>query len=187
MTRNPSSSPAGCNTIARVGFEDDHPAVAQFLRNFELTGEQLASLMNTMRESEDEYSAARQWKEDNPSVVEAWMPASMPSGGGTLEVAYPNWAEGVAMTHLVAVVLEDEFGMSANLKAADPGLIYASIAEGDQDFMVDAWLPVTHASYMEQYGDQLVDLGPNFVGAKIGLVVPSYMDIDSIADLPIGG
>ncbi|WP_319830099.1 glycine betaine ABC transporter substrate-binding protein [Bacillus solitudinis] len=49
--------------------------------------------------------------------------------------------------------------------------------------MVAAWLPGTHDAYYQDFKDDLVDLGPNLEGAKIGLVVPSYMDIDSVEDL----
>ena len=35
----------------------------------------------------------------------------------------------------------------------------------------------------EQYEGEFEDLGPNLTGAKIGLAVPSYMEIDSLADL----
>ena len=49
--------------------------------------------------------------------------------------------------------------------------------------MVAGWLPATHAAQYEKYGADLVDLGPNLDGAKIGLVVPTYMDVDSIEDL----
>jgi len=62
-------------------------------------------------------------------------------------------------------------------------VVFQSLADGQTDFFLDAWLPVTHESYMDQYGDQLVDLGYNFEGARIGLVVPSYMEADSIEDL----
>ncbi|WP_309546760.1 hypothetical protein [Shouchella lehensis] len=37
---------------------------------------------------------------------------------------------------------------------------------------------------MEDYEGDLEDLGENLEGTKIGLVVPEYMDIDSITDLP---
>ncbi len=48
---------------------------------------------------------------------------------------------------------------------------------------MDAWLPVTHESYMKEYGDELETLGTNFEGARIGLVVPEYMNIQSIEEL----
>ncbi len=101
----------------------------------------------------------------------------------TIRIAYPNWAEGIAMTHLVAAVLDEELNYDVELTQADPGTIYAAIAGGDQDVLLDAWLPHTHEPYWDRYGDDLVDLGPNFGYGVTGLVVPSYMDIDSIEDI----
>ncbi|MNI54188.1 Glycine betaine/carnitine transport binding protein GbuC precursor [compost metagenome] len=65
----------------------------------------------------------------------------------------------------------------------DAGPMWAGIADGSADAMVAAWLPSTHASYLEQYGSQVEDLGANLEGTKTGLAVPTYMDINSIDDL----
>ena len=51
------------------------------------------------------------------------------------------------------------------------------------DAMVSAWLPSTHIEYYNTYKNDLVDLGKNLHGTKNGLVVPEYVDIDSIEDL----
>lgn len=110
-------------------------------------------------------------------------------GGGqkaqqkTVKLVYVNWAEGIAMTNLAKVILEDKMGYKVEMKAADVGPVYTSIASGDQDAFLDAWLPVTHASYMEQYGDKIDDYGIDYAGARIGLVVPDYVTIDSITQL----
>ena len=101
----------------------------------------------------------------------------------TLKVAYPNWAEGIALTYLAKAILEEEMGYEVELTQADPGVIYGAVASGDQDFFLDAWLPHTHEPYWDEYGDDLVDLGPNFAYGVTGLVVPAYVKIDSIADL----
>lgn len=101
----------------------------------------------------------------------------------TVRIAYPNWAEGIAMTNLAAVILEEDLGYDVELTQADPGLIYADVASGGQDLFLDAWLPVTHADYWEQYGDQLENLGTTFPLGITGLVVPAYVDIESIEDL----
>lgn len=100
-----------------------------------------------------------------------------------LRIAYPNWAEGIAMTYLVADVAQHDYGRQVELTMADPGLVYASLAEGSQDFLLDAWLPVTHESYMAKYGEHLEEVGITFDKARIGLVVPDYVPLDSIADL----
>ncbi|MTI65686.1 MAG: glycine betaine ABC transporter substrate-binding protein [Firmicutes bacterium] len=102
---------------------------------------------------------------------------------GTLKFGVVNWAEGIAMTNLAKAILEDEMGYKVDVTTAEPGLIYTSVANGDYDAFLDAWLPVTHGSYMEKFGDDLDKLGANFKGARIGLVVPDYVDINKIEEM----
>ncbi len=104
-------------------------------------------------------------------------------GAKTVDLAYVNWAEGIAMTNLAKNILEDKMGYDVNITMADPGVIYASLAQGRQDAFLDGWLPVTHQSYMDQFETDLTDLGYNFEGARIGLVVPAYVTIDSISEM----
>lgn len=97
-------------------------------------------------------------------------------------ILYPNWAEGIAFTNLAKVALED-FGYAPTIKPIEPGPIYASLAKGDADLFLDAWLPNTHADYWEKYGDKLTKLGESFSNGTTGLVVPSYVEISSIEEL----
>lgn len=105
------------------------------------------------------------------------------NGKETVKLVYVNWAEGIAMTNLAKVILEEKMGYQVEMTMADVAPVFASLASGDKDVFMDAWLPVTHKSYMDKYGDDIEDLGVDFKGAKLGLVVPSYVDIDSISDL----
>lgn len=100
-----------------------------------------------------------------------------------IKIAYPNWAEGIAMTNLVAAVLDEEMGYDVELTQADPGVIFAAIASGDQDLFLDAWLPNTHVDYWDKYGEDLENLGTTFGYGVTGLVVPSYVKVDSIDEL----
>lgn len=113
--------------------------------------------------------------------------ASNKSKGGDsskkVELGYVNWAEGVAMTNLAKAVLEEKMGYTVEMTEADPGIIFTSLAEGDTDAFLDSWLPVTHKSYMNKYKDKLLDLGTSFKGAKIGLVVPKYVEENTIEEL----
>lgn len=109
--------------------------------------------------------------------------ATVVSAQDAIRIAYPNWADGIAMTHLAAAVLDEHLNYDVELTQADPGTIYAAVAAGDQDAMLDAWLPYTHEPYWERYGDRLTDLGPIFGYGVTGLVVPSYMEIDSIGEI----
>jgi len=92
---------------------------------------------------------------------------------GTVKLVYVNWAEGVAMTNLAKVILEDKMGYNVEITMADVAPIFTALANNDQDAFMDSWLPVTHGSYIEEYGDDLEDLGINYENAKLGLVVPS--------------
>ncbi|PSL46172.1 glycine betaine/proline transport system substrate-binding protein [Chitinophaga niastensis] len=99
-----------------------------------------------------------------------------------ITIAYVNWAEGVAMTQLAKSILEKK-GYAVTLKNADVAPVFAAVAGGDADVFLDTWMPVTHKSYMETFGQKVTVLNTNFEGAKIGLVVPDYVDIKSIDDL----
>lgn len=102
--------------------------------------------------------------------------------GKKITIGYVNWAEGVAMTHLAKVLLEQQ-GYTVALKNADVAPIFAAVAGGDADVFMDTWMPVTHKTYMETYGDRITVLNTNFDSARIGLVVPDYVSARSIEDL----
>ena len=85
------------------------------------------------------------------------------------KLVYVNWEEGVAYTHLVKAILEDEMGYDVTITAADVGPAYASVAAGDYDAFMEAWLPGLHATYMAELGDDLVDLAVIYEGAESGL------------------
>ncbi|MEG0286295.1 MAG: ABC transporter permease/substrate binding protein [Vagococcus sp.] len=101
---------------------------------------------------------------------------------GTVNLAYVEWDSEVASTNVVAEVLR-QMGYKVNTTPLDNAIMWESIVSGESDAMVSAWLPKTHAPQLQQYESSVEDLGPNLKGAKIGLVVPSYMDANSIEDL----
>ena len=94
-----------------------------------------------------------------------------------------NWACATANSYMVKNLLEEEFDVKVNLHDLQAGILWQSVATGDIDFMVTAWLPLTHQSYFDKLQDDVVDLGPLYNGAAIGLVVPAYVEIDSIEEL----
>lgn len=100
-----------------------------------------------------------------------------------LTLAYVAWDSEIASTFVVKEVLEQKLGYSVEMLQVDAGPMWAGLSDGSADAMVAAWLPTTHASYVEKYEGQYEDLGPNLEGTKIGLVVPAYMDVTSIEDL----
>lgn len=100
-----------------------------------------------------------------------------------LTIGYINWDEAVAASNMWKIILEDE-GYEVELQELEPGLIFEGMANGDIDFFLDGWLPTTHASYMETYGDQLETIGVWYDNASLSIAVPSYVDeVDSLEDL----
>ena len=100
----------------------------------------------------------------------------------SIKLAYVEWDSEVASTYVVAEVLES-VGYNVDITPLDNAIMWEAVSKGESDAMVSGWLPATHASQYEKYGADIEDLGPNLEGAKIGLVVPSYMEVASIEDL----
>ncbi|AIF42705.1 glycine betaine ABC transporter substrate-binding protein [Virgibacillus sp. SK37] len=99
-----------------------------------------------------------------------------------IELAYVEWDTEVASTNVVKQVLEEQ-GFDVTITPLDNAVMWQSVANNETDGMVAAWLPGTHGDLYEQHKSDLEDLGANLEGAKIGMVVPEYMDVSSIEDL----
>ncbi|MCD4806796.1 MAG: glycine/betaine ABC transporter [Methanococcoides sp.] len=97
-------------------------------------------------------------------------------------VGYVLWDGEIASTNVIEQVLEKK-GYDVEIIAVDAGALYLGVAQGDFDFTTSAWLPVTQENYWNQYGDQLVSVRKNLESTPLGLVVPAYVEIDSIAEL----
>lgn len=102
--------------------------------------------------------------------------------GQEVTLAYVLWDSEIASTHVLGEVFED-LGYEVNLTALDNAIMWESVANGETDAMVSAWLPGTHEEQYDQYADRMDHVGTNLEGAAIGMVVPAYMDVDSIEDL----
>ncbi|GAA1426550.1 glycine betaine ABC transporter substrate-binding protein [Agrococcus citreus] len=95
---------------------------------------------------------------------------------------FNGWPEGEAVSYLWEAILEEK-GYDVELEYADAGPVFAGIAGGDYDVALDGWLPMTHASYMEEFGDDLVDLGSWNDDAVLTMAVNEDAPITSIAEL----
>ena len=95
---------------------------------------------------------------------------------------HTGWDEGIAVSHLFKAILEDE-GYTVRTETADPGIVYTGMAGGDFDVNFDMWLPLTHADYQEQYGDDLEDLGYWYDDAKLTIAVNEDAPVDSLDEL----
>lgn len=171
------------NTLVRLGLEEDMPGAYQFFDQFEWEPENMQDVMLKIEEGQDEQDAAEEWVENNEDVVEPWIEGVESGDGEEVIVPYVAWDDVVASSNVVKYVMENKLDYEVNLMLVEPGPMFASIADGDADAMVGAWLPTTHEAYYEEYEGDFEDLGVNLHGTRNGLAVPEYMDIDSIEDL----
>lgn len=102
--------------------------------------------------------------------------------GQEIELTLVAWESELASTNLIGLVLE-EAGYEVTLTAVEQAPMWISVANGDADGFVGGWLPSDMEAEYEEYGDDMVDLGPNLEGNRTGLAVPDYMDIQSIDEL----
>lgn len=120
--------------------------------------------------------------QDTPGEA-AENPGEASGEKGKIKIGYVMWACAEASTHVAQAVVMDYLGYDAEAIALEVGGMYSGIADGDLDFQTTAWLPITHEEYINTYGNEIVDYGILYEGARIGLVVPTYVDIDSIEEL----
>ncbi|QHS21779.1 glycine/betaine ABC transporter [Virgibacillus sp. MSP4-1] len=171
------------NTLVRKGLEEDMPGAYKFFDQFNWEPKHLQDVMLKIEEGKEEQKAAEEWVKEHEELVSTWTEGVEPGNGKEIKMTYVSWSDVIASSNVVKYVLENKLDYNVELVLVEPGPMFASVAEGDADAMIGAWLPSTHKSYLEQYKEDLVDLGVNLTGTRNGLVVPSYMDIDSIEDL----
>src|SRR5919199_1853843 len=101
-----------------------------------------------------------------------------------IAIGATNWDESIAVSNLTKVLLEDELGYDrVELKTLDTASLFESVSGGDLDAFQAVRLP-NHQRYLSSAQDEVELLGPWFQGApRVGIAVPSYMNIRSIPQL----
>jgi len=100
-----------------------------------------------------------------------------------IEIVYVEWACATASSNVAKAVIQEKLGYKCELTPVSAAAMFQALATGDVDAMTTAWLPATHKDYYEKVSGRIVDLGPNLEGARLGLVVPAYVTIDSVDQL----
>jgi glycine betaine/proline transport system substrate-binding protein len=93
-----------------------------------------------------------------------------------------GWDEDIAASYLWKELLERK-GYQVNLQELDVASTFTGLANNQVDVYLDAWLPSTHESYWQKYGNKLTDLGSWYGPADLVLAVPNYVQANSIEDL----
>ncbi|CDQ21108.1 glycine betaine/proline transport system substrate-binding protein [Halobacillus karajensis] len=169
-------------TMVRQGLEDEKPNAYKILDQFNWEASDMEEVMLEISNGTSPEEAAQNWIENNQDKVDSWTEGTEEVDDTEVELVYVNWDSEIASTNVIAEVMKEQ-GFDVTITPLDNGPMWESVATGEVTGMVAAWLPVTHGDLYEQHKDHVEDLGANLEGAKIGLVVPEYMDIDSIEDL----
>ncbi|CAH0345281.1 glycine betaine ABC transporter substrate-binding protein [Bacillus sp. CECT 9360] len=170
------------HTVVRKDFEEETPGAYKVLDQFYWKPSDMEEVMVDTQEGMDPKEAAKKWIKSHSKEVQQWTKGAERGNGQEIVLVYVAWESEIASTNVISEALE-QYGYKVNMKQVEAGPMFAGIADGSADAMVAAWLPTTHADYFERYKDELVDLGANLEGTKLGLSVPEYMEIDSIEDL----
>ena len=100
-----------------------------------------------------------------------------------VKLAYVEWSCATASTNVLKAVLQERLGYKVDALAVSAAAMWQATASGDVDGFVTAWMPTTHKHYFDKVKDNIEIAGTIFSGAKIGLVVPKYVTIKSIAEI----
>lgn len=170
------------NTIVRIGLEEDMPNAFKVLDRFYWETDDMEAVMLAAQEQPFE-EVAQTWIEENADRVLEWTEGVEMVDGKAIELVLTPWDTERASAHVMEAILEG-LGYDVTLTPVDPALMFQAIANGEGDASLAPWLPLTHGAFFEEHRENIIDLGPNLTGTRVGYVVPAYMDIDSIEDLP---
>lgn len=168
-------------TIARKGLKDEMPEAYTIIDRFQWELQDVEEALLETLEKDFEV-VAQDWVDENQETVADWTEGVESVDGTSIELVLLPWDDAIFTANVAKIVLEQQ-GFNVTLTPVDPAIMFESIATGDADASLAVWMPSTHAALYDQYEGHFEDLGPNLDGAKVGLAVPAYMDIDSIEDL----
>lgn len=103
-----------------------------------------------------------------------------------IRIGWAAWPNNEMTANIAARVLEEHMDAPVELVNLDVAPMYRGLAAGYLDVIVSTWLPTAHDHYLEEVGDDVVDLGILYGRARMGWVVPAHVpraELNSIADL----
>ena len=101
----------------------------------------------------------------------------------TLRLGWSPWADAEVVSLIAQTVIQQAYDVRVERVLADIGIQYASLARGDLDLMLMAWLPLTHRDYFRRVRERVVDFGSMYSG-RLGWVVPEYVPVSELSAIP---
>ena len=129
-------------------------------------------------------SIARQSSGDqtNNEPSQNAAPKTVDDRNQPLRLGWSAWSDAEVVSLMAAELIRSALDQPVERVMADIGIQYQSVARGDLDLMLMAWLPATHRDYWNRIRDQVLDLGPIYSGT-LGWIVPDYVPIDVISSI----
>lgn len=118
-----------------------------------------------------------------PSSAQTGSVMSLPIGSQTkIRMGFDSFADTEAI-NVVSKQMLEKLGYIVDIQLFEPAVLYASVASGKLDVSSSGNLPNNHKDYWAKFGAHIVKVGPFHNELRIGMAVPDYVDVNSIADL----
>lgn len=100
-----------------------------------------------------------------------------------VRIGWTAWADAEFVTQVADRVIQERLDTGVELVQTDIAPQYAGLAGGDLDLMLMSWQPITHEDYIDQFGDDIVDLGVLYDNAKLGWLVPASLHAEGLTSI----
>lgn len=111
------------------------------------------------------------------------IPAAVAAREKKVTLVYVEWPCAVVTTNIAKVIIEEKLKYPCEILPVSVAVKYQSLAQGEADATVCAWLPKTQKTYWDKVKNTVTDAGAIVGGAKLGWVVPDYVPYKSIEEL----
>lgn len=118
-----------------------------------------------------------------PPAVAADTDTASPGETEPIRIGWTAWSSAEAVLNVAQKVLEDRMGYTVEPVMTNIGVQYQGLSRGNIDAMLMAWLPTTHKPYWDKFATEVVNLGPVYLGARLGWAVPAYVPESELASL----
>ena len=106
-----------------------------------------------------------------------------PQPGAQIKIVNNGFSNELATNEMLKILLEEKLKCKVTTVSTTIPIAFEALANGTQDVMVTVWLPSYHKKEFARIRERVVDLGVNLHGTCLGIAVPEYAPVETIADL----
>lgn len=167
-------------TLTRLGLKEDMPIAHDLLERLNWDIEVVEdALLQKEEENLEMDVVAQQWVDEHPKIIEEWQEGLEKVDGTPFNLGSTIWDDALFTAHAAKIILEMQ-GFDVELSPVDPAILFEALATNDIDATLSPWLPTTHGALYDEHEGKFEDIAKNVEGGRLGLAIPSYMEIDSL-------